>query len=150
MHYHNGDDGSAAKEVYHTEASNVNSAHGGWKKRRICGMPIIVFIAILALVLVGGIAGGVGGGVVGMKKTNSNPPAAITTTPPAPTNTAVSTTDPTAIDASTALPSSTDSAVPYPTPDLPSNWWHSIENSNLLETGDSALTNIYKDRKSVV
>ena len=59
MHYYNGDDGSAAKEVYHTEAYNIDSAYGGWKKRHICGMPMIVFIAILALVLVGGIVGGV-------------------------------------------------------------------------------------------
>ena len=146
VHYYNGDDGSAAKEVYHTEAYNVDSANGGWKKRRICGMPMIVFIAMIALILVSGIVGGVVGGVVGTKKSDSNPPPVpMTTTAVGPTSTVVIATDATVVDTSSiASPSSTDPSAPYPTPDLPSNWWHSIENYNLDATGPSVLTNIFK------
>lgn len=142
--YYTGDNGYEAKEVYRTSYP-VALGTGGWKKRRACGIPMVLFVALVTVVLVAAIAGGIAGGVLGSRKkdpaqaqaeTSSSPSSAVSATK-AVSSTSYSASSSTS---STSSASSTSASVPYPIPGLPSDWYHSISNFNLT----SVLTNLYK------
>lgn len=113
----------------------------GWRKRRVCGIPMLWLIAFVALLLIGAIVGGVLGGVLGTKEKDPAPPPVSIIEPidlaPVP-------------EEPTTTSSTSSTGTPTPTPKTPAGItdpdfrsWYYIKNKIVKPENDLGLEIVY-------
>jgi hypothetical protein len=109
----------------------VDAETSDWRKRRICGMSLLVFWILIALLVLGGIGAIVGGVVGGMKAKSSSgsQPAAAAQSASSTSNSGA-----TSATTTTAASSTTSSAAPTASPLFQSDMWYRLTNSYLGPT----------------
>lgn len=118
-----------------------------WTKRRVCGIPMLWLIALVALLLIGAIVGGVLGGVLGTKK--KDPAPSVTVLDPPETEVGPVPADPTKTSStsSSGTPKPTSKApTGITTPDIES--WYYIKNKVVKPENELGLEVLFHNQSA--
>lgn len=138
--YRSDEDGFGAKQIVNSSYDDVEggsgSRKGGFWKRRVCGISMVVLATVLTIIVLGAVGGGVGGALASKNSDKDN-----ATEEPTSSSIATSTTDGNGqIVATTITVAPTSSAStstkptplpPYPTKAVPANVFLKIGNSRV-------------------